>query len=145
MEDELQKTSIKIQAPKMSEKADVKDEKPATQAGQDINAKDDKAVTGQGAMSGEKEHHERAPTPAGSDEARTVVNGNEPEDDGELRATDGRVVISEKDCPEKLGFAFPNWKKWQVISVIFAVQTSMSESIPMIGLQCEANLFRLQT
>lgn len=38
----------------------------------------------------------------------------------------GRVEITEDDCYDELGFSFPSWKKWTILSVIFAVQVSMN-------------------
>lgn len=37
-----------------------------------------------------------------------------------------KTELKEWDCYDKLGFSFPWWKKWGIISVIFAVQTSMN-------------------
>lgn len=37
-----------------------------------------------------------------------------------------RIVLSEKDVHDRLGFSFPKWKKWAIISVVFAVQVSMN-------------------
>ena len=39
---------------------------------------------------------------------------------------DGRIEITEDDCYEELGFCFPTWKKWTILSIIFAVQVSMN-------------------
>ncbi|KAK4694729.1 hypothetical protein P7C71_g2903, partial [Lecanoromycetidae sp. Uapishka_2] len=39
---------------------------------------------------------------------------------------DDRIEITEDDCYEELGFCFPAWKKWTILSVIFAVQVSMN-------------------
>lgn len=38
----------------------------------------------------------------------------------------GRVVLTEYDCYDELGFCFPTWRKWMIISVIFLVQVSMN-------------------
>ncbi|KAI2615350.1 major facilitator superfamily domain-containing protein [Hypoxylon sp. NC1633] len=35
-------------------------------------------------------------------------------------------IITEADCPEALAFAFPVWKKWMTLTIIFLVQTSMN-------------------
>ncbi|KAL8717338.1 MAG: hypothetical protein Q9225_005413 [Loekoesia sp. 1 TL-2023] len=40
--------------------------------------------------------------------------------------SDDRVEINEEDCYDELGFCFPTWKKWTILSVIFAVQVSMN-------------------
>ncbi|KAK9243400.1 MFS general substrate transporter [Lipomyces tetrasporus] len=39
---------------------------------------------------------------------------------------DGKIVLTEESCYEELGFCFPTWKKWMLISVIFLVQLSMN-------------------
>ncbi|KAK9365284.1 major facilitator superfamily domain-containing protein [Lipomyces kononenkoae] len=38
----------------------------------------------------------------------------------------GKIVLTEESCYEELGFCFPTWKKWMIISVIFLVQMSMN-------------------
>lgn len=35
---------------------------------------------------------------------------------------DGKRELKPKACPEVLGFAYPTWKKWSILSVIFAVR-----------------------
>lgn len=39
---------------------------------------------------------------------------------------DGRIEITEEDCYDELGFCFPTWKKWTILSIIFIVQVSMN-------------------
>lgn len=53
---------------------------------------------------------------------------------------DGRRELREKDCYECLGYCFPTWKKWTILSIIFAVQVSMNfntsvypNAIPLIS------------
>lgn len=36
------------------------------------------------------------------------------------------LELKEEDAWEELGFSFPTWKKWMILSVIFLVQTSMN-------------------
>ncbi|KAJ6164449.1 hypothetical protein N7470_003121 [Penicillium chermesinum] len=38
----------------------------------------------------------------------------------------GKVELTEDDCYEALGFCFPFWKKWLILTVIFMVQMSMN-------------------
>jgi MFS family permease len=38
----------------------------------------------------------------------------------------GKRELKEWECYDKLGFSFPRWKKWTIISVIFCVQVSMN-------------------
>ncbi|KAK1148584.1 hypothetical protein N8T08_009592 [Aspergillus melleus] len=37
-----------------------------------------------------------------------------------------KIVLTEDDCYEELGFCFPSWKKWTIITIIFLVQVSMN-------------------
>ncbi|KAI4173180.1 MAG: hypothetical protein LQ343_003107 [Gyalolechia ehrenbergii] len=39
---------------------------------------------------------------------------------------DDRIEITEEDCYDELGFCFPTWKKWTILSIIFAVQVSLN-------------------
>ncbi|KAH8700103.1 MFS multidrug transporter [Talaromyces proteolyticus] len=39
---------------------------------------------------------------------------------------DGKRELTEDDCYEKLGYSFPSWKKWTILTVIFTVQMSMN-------------------
>ncbi|KAI1399253.1 major facilitator superfamily domain-containing protein [Hypoxylon fuscum] len=36
------------------------------------------------------------------------------------------VILREIDCPESLATAWPSWKKWMVLTIVFIVQTSMN-------------------
>ncbi len=38
----------------------------------------------------------------------------------------GTREITQEECEGELGFAFPSWKKWWILTVIFLVQTSMN-------------------
>ncbi|ORY18162.1 major facilitator superfamily domain-containing protein [Clohesyomyces aquaticus] len=44
----------------------------------------------------------------------------------ETYGTYDRYELTEDDCYDELGFTFPNWKKWSIISVVFLVQVSMN-------------------
>ncbi|KAL9620720.1 MAG: hypothetical protein Q9160_004733 [Pyrenula sp. 1 TL-2023] len=37
-----------------------------------------------------------------------------------------KIMITEEDCFDELGFSFPEWKKWTILTVIFLVQVSMN-------------------
>jgi MFS family permease len=37
-----------------------------------------------------------------------------------------RYEMTEEDCYDELGFSFPEWKKWMILSVVFLVQVSMN-------------------
>ncbi|PNH38346.1 hypothetical protein VD0004_g8480 [Verticillium dahliae] len=44
----------------------------------------------------------------------------------EKLGTNDKYEITEDDCYEELGYSFPNWKKWYILTVIFWVQVSMN-------------------
>ncbi|EFY99470.1 MFS transporter [Metarhizium robertsii] len=56
-------------------------------------------------------------SPAGTD-----ANGGAIEKVG----TYDRYEITEDDCYDELGYSFPSWKKWYILTVIFWVQVSMN-------------------
>lgn len=37
-----------------------------------------------------------------------------------------KIEITEEDCYDELGFGFPTWKKWTILSIVFLVQVSMN-------------------
>jgi hypothetical protein len=39
---------------------------------------------------------------------------------------DDVIEITEEDCEGELGFSYPSWKKWMILTVIFIVQVSMN-------------------
>ena len=39
---------------------------------------------------------------------------------------DDKYEITEEDCMDELGFSYPNWKKWYILTVIFIVQVGRS-------------------
>ncbi|KAM3474869.1 hypothetical protein MY8738_007667 [Beauveria namnaoensis] len=53
---------------------------------------------------------------------RTGSNGAQLEKIG----TYDKYEITEDDCYDELGFSFPTWKKWYILTVIFWVQVSMN-------------------
>ena len=49
------------------------------------------------------------------------------ESEGERKIhPDGKREITEYDCYDKLGYSWPWWKRWGILSVIFTVQMSMN-------------------
>uniref|UniRef100_A0A093VCD9 Putative transporter n=1 Tax=Talaromyces marneffei PM1 TaxID=1077442 RepID=A0A093VCD9_TALMA len=40
--------------------------------------------------------------------------------------SDGKVLLLEEDVYDQLGYGFPTWKKWTILTVIFLVQVSMN-------------------
>ncbi|KAF5492168.1 putative efflux pump kojT [Colletotrichum siamense] len=44
----------------------------------------------------------------------------------ERLGTNDKYEITEDDCYDELGYSFPKWKKWTILTVIFWVQVSMN-------------------
>lgn len=42
------------------------------------------------------------------------------------KAADEKVILTELDCYDKLGFSYSTTRKWFILSIIFAVQVSMN-------------------
>ncbi|KAI9827353.1 MAG: hypothetical protein M1819_006996 [Sarea resinae] len=56
-----------------------------------------------------------------------MIQDNSSDDEkGKDVRSDGKIELQENDCYEKLGFSFPSWKKWWIITVIFWIQVSMN-------------------
>ncbi|KAJ6440590.1 Major facilitator superfamily domain, general substrate transporter [Purpureocillium lavendulum] len=80
----------------------------AANAGQDnINGVNNAAATGSGSDSAENMN-----SPGGAHMEKV--------------GTFDRYEITEDDCYEELGYSFPKWKKWYILTVIFWVQVSMN-------------------
>ncbi|UNI15903.1 hypothetical protein JDV02_002389 [Purpureocillium takamizusanense] len=67
-------------------------------------------------------HHGGGATGSGSDSAENTPGGAQMEKVG----TFDKYEITEDDCYEELGYSFPTWKKWYILTVIFWVQVSMN-------------------
>lgn len=61
-------------------------------------------------------------------EANSESNGNSNGNETQLEklGTYDKYEITEDDCYEELGYSFPTWKKWYILTVIFWVQVSMN-------------------
>ena len=46
--------------------------------------------------------------------------------DIEKTDSEDKVELTEDDCYDELGFSYPTWKKWMILTVIFLVQVSMN-------------------
>ena len=44
----------------------------------------------------------------------------------EKTGTYDKIEITEEDCYDELGYSFPTWKKWWILTVIFIIQVSMN-------------------
>ncbi|CAK4012316.1 major facilitator superfamily transporter [Lecanosticta acicola] len=57
------------------------------------------------------------------------IDNKESRGDGanlEKLGTYDKYELTEDDCYEELGFCFPTWKKWYILTIIFIVQVSMN-------------------
>ncbi|KAI1828272.1 MFS general substrate transporter [Xylaria intraflava] len=43
-----------------------------------------------------------------------------------IRVGNVKRELKAEDCEDELGYAFPSWKKWWILTVIFLIQTSMN-------------------
>ena len=44
-----------------------------------------------------------------------------------------KIEITEADCYDELGYSYPNWKKWMILTIIFIVQVSMNFNTSLYG------------
>jgi MFS family permease len=92
-------------------------EKPEASNSQDFSIKDEAGL--------QKEKIEQERGADAHAEHASDSDANSHTDSPKLR-TGGKPELTEDDCYDKLGFCFPFWKKWSILSVIFVVQMSMN-------------------
>jgi hypothetical protein len=59
--------------------------------------------------------------------------GEKEEKEESPRREDGKIELKESNCHDKLGFSFSPFKKWTILTVIFAVQVSMNFNASIYG------------
>jgi len=60
-------------------------------------------------------------------DAPSEIPATKPEQsDDDEKDGDEKIELTEEDCYDELGFSFPQWKKWTILTVIFWVQVSMN-------------------
>ena len=63
----------------------------------------------------------------GSSSSRTEIGGEHTRPGKESDALDsGKRELTEEDCYDELGYSFPSWKKWMILTIVFLVQVSMN-------------------
>jgi hypothetical protein len=62
----------------------------------------------------------------GPAEFENIASPNNEKDAPYNPDTDEMIELTEADCYEELGFCFPTWKKWTILTLIFWVQVSMN-------------------
>jgi len=62
------------------------------------------------------------------EDATNATRGRESNGKADLEkiGTNDKYEITEDDCYAELGFSYPTWKKWYILTVIFIVQVSMN-------------------
>jgi len=65
-------------------------------------------------------------TKNGPAEFENIASPNNEKDAPYNPDTDEMIELTEADCYEELGFCFPTWKKWTILTLIFWVQVSMN-------------------
>ncbi|KAJ5104297.1 hypothetical protein NUU61_001644 [Penicillium alfredii] len=66
------------------------------------------------------------PADSHAEDAADPDNGSGTLLPGEKTRSDGKRELTEDDCWDKLGFSFPWYKRWGILTVIFTVQMSMN-------------------
>ena len=78
------------------------------------------------------EEREKIETNGDDHSSKADTSGNEenPLDGHEKKKVElgnaDKYEITEEDCYDELGYSFPNWKKWYILTIIFIVQVSMN-------------------
>ena len=65
----------------------------------------------------------------GSTKAGDYSNGKEEQEVDNF----DKIEITEADCYDELGYSYPTWKKWMILTVIFLVQVSMNFNTSLYG------------
>jgi sugar phosphate permease len=72
----------------------------------------------------EEDPSDRSDTAAEAHKENTAAEGNG--SNLEKLGTYDKYEITEDDCYDELGYSYPSWKKWYILTVIFIVQVSMN-------------------
>ncbi|KAI7369692.1 MFS transporter [Hortaea werneckii] len=75
--------------------------------------------------SDKSDHNGDTPTSAARKKSG-AANDAPPDNKLETLGTNDKYEITEDDCYEELGYCFPKWKKWYILTIIFIVQVSMN-------------------
>jgi hypothetical protein len=75
------------------------------------------------------DHSSKADTSDDRQGSMAIEMGDHEKKKAEL-GNDDKYEITEDDCADELGFAYPSWKKWSILSVIFIVQVRSRPFIP---------------
>lgn len=78
------------------------------------------------------EDEQQGPASSGAT-AQTRLGAEQAAGLGEKTRADGRVVLAEDEAEAALAFAMPAWRKWSILVMILAIQTSMNSNASMYG------------
>lgn len=84
-------------------------------------------------LSGQTAGEDNQQGPASGGTAQTRLGAEQAAGLGEKTRADGRVVLAEDEAEAALAFAWPAWRKWTVLVLILAIQTSMNSNASMYG------------
>lgn len=73
-----------------------------------------------------KASRQLGPRPTAAHTEDTAVSDSSRDNDQPKEYAGGKRVITENEAYDKLGFSFPWYKRWTILSVIFVVQMSMN-------------------
>ncbi|KAI7530050.1 MFS transporter [Hortaea werneckii] len=76
--------------------------------------------------SDKSDNNGETPIPAAARKKSGAGNDAPADNKLETLGTNDKYEITEDDCYEELGYCFPKWKKWYILTVIFIVQVSMN-------------------
>lgn len=79
-----------------------------------------------GSFDSNNEHKRLSADAAADEKPRPVEPLFERENPWANNSGEKRREITEAECQGKLGYHYPSWKKWTILSVIFTVQVSMN-------------------
>jgi len=110
------------------------EQKPLNEKGGQHDAETSSAETkleqGEGAAEGVENVHQNGDHPHPRFGATQVISNNNKDVDElpnvEKAGTYDKIELTEDMCYDELGYSFPEWKKWTILSVIFLVQVSMN-------------------
>jgi hypothetical protein len=73
-----------------------------------------------------------APPPETAVGSYNDENGNDVDTSASPRQEkDGKYELQDSDAWHILGYAFPTWRKWQILMVVFCIQVSLTSRRPL--------------
>ncbi|APA08825.1 hypothetical protein SS1G_02623 [Sclerotinia sclerotiorum 1980 UF-70] len=101
---------------------------PTSNEGNHINDTETSSQTSKRGEMFEHGSHDENPAQGIPPRANRVAHFPSGSNDNVVTAvkSSGKIEMTEEDCWDQLGYSFPTYKKWMILSVIFLVQVSMN-------------------